>query len=167
MKYLQFIVLASLCALLIYSCKDEAPPEPAYKSIAINSMEATVGEDSFASSSVTASRFETEFIKINASAVTAGISFVLTDHAEGDYLVGGLENSNAMEYSNVMSDQGSISLVVYTSSQKAGASGTISILERDIENQTISGSFSGTIVLDTDDSKTINIENGLFHQVPY
>jgi len=170
MNFLRYTLIFSLSILFFTSCSDDDSDEvvdtPPYEAIEAGTVQATVFEEVFNSSSVNALNTQDNTIRINASAVTSGIAFNLTASAEGSYPIGGTM-TNFLEYSDVDSDGGGFNLSVFTSSEQDDASGTIEILSLDTGNQTISGTFSGTLILDTDPSMTLVIEDGLFNQIPF
>ncbi len=167
MKYLQFTLLISLFTVFVFSCSDDNSVEPApYLSIAVGTIQSTVNGEVFNSTSVTSSPFEVDLIRLNASAVTQGLSLIMTDRSEGIYQLGP-NQQNFIEYSEVEAEGAGINLSVFTTSEQVDASGTIEILDTDLENQTVSGIFSGTLILDTDPNISLIIENGLFNQIPF
>jgi len=167
MKYLQFALFITLCTATLFSCKDENSVEPApYLSIDAGTVQGTVNGQVFNSTSVSTSNFEVDLIRINASAVTEGISLVTTGRTEGVYQLG-VNQQNFLEYSEVDAEGAGFELSVFTTLAQGGATGTIEILDTDFENQTVSGIFSGTLIRDTDPSSSLVIENGLFNQIPY
>jgi len=164
MKIFKLVVIIAICSLNFTSCKDDNPAAPTYESIDAGSLQASVGDEFFVSTNVNTSQFEPDLIKINASATTSGISLVLTDWQIGQYPIGGNNNENYILYSNLNSPQ---DFSVYTSEGKTNTTGTVNILAVDEENKTLSGTFDGLLVLDTDSNDTIIIKDGMFNQVPY
>ena len=81
-----------------------------------------------------------------------------------------VENTNVGEYAITSDSQTSITYRTLTGSEdfstdnRAGANGRFNILEKDEENNTISGNFMGTLMDENGVARTIT--NGLFHDIP-
>jgi len=105
-------------------------------------------------------------IKITALGPTQGLTIALDSRTTGIYNIGGNEVNYLSFTSVVFNELGSIE-TTYTSQEKYNATGTIEVLETDLENNTISGVFNGTLVLDEDATISLNIKDGLFNQVPF
>lgn len=166
-KFLSYLILFSVGILFTFSCGDDDSGDMVdmapYLAIEAGSLQATVDGTVFNSEMINALVLQNDLIRINASAVTEGISLSLSDSSIGTYAVGGAQD-NVLEYSNV-SSTGGFNITVFTSNAQDNATGSIEILSFDEENQTVSGTFSATLVSDVDPSISIVIENGLFNQI--
>ena len=138
----------------------------AFKSIDIGSIQVSVDGDLFACDNIHTTRYTNSLIQITASEPNVGLTIVLSSRSTGLYNIGG-EEANSITYTNVTYiDSGSVE-TKFTSQQKSNSIGTIEVLETDLENNTISGVFNGTIVLDNDANTSLEITNGLFNQIPF
>ena len=170
MKFYNLIFIC-FCFAFVCSCDDdEIIPEPqleAFEEIPVGSIQATFGTEEFSTSNINVTNINPDLITLNASAGTTGIGIILEDSAIASYPIGGLNNLNSLAFNSVSEDNGSINFLIFTSIEQSNASGSINILAVDLENSTISGTFEGIIVDDTNEENTLNITNGLFNQIPF
>ncbi len=170
MKYLKNTLIILVGTLFIYSCSNEdfvepVQSEPQYGNISSGSIQATLNGDLFSCDNTLTMKHNSSLIQITASDITHGLTIALSSESKGLYSIGG-EEANYLSYTSVVYDETGSVETKYTSQQKYNATGTIEVLETDIENNTISGIFNGTIVLDKDANISLDIKDGLFNQVP-
>ena len=171
MKYLQNTLLLLIGALIICSCSKEDFDDPtfndsSYNKIESGSMEAVLNGNTFTSNNIQTTRQTANLIKITASGLTEGLTITLSARSEGMYTIGG-DEPNYLTYTRVVYKQSGSVETNFTSKQEHSAFGTIEVLKTDLENNTISGIFNGTLVLDEDSDMSIEIKNGIFNQVPF
>ena len=151
--------LLILCIGFTFSCSndDEAgTSEAEFTSIPEGTMSMEFNGGTWASDQI--SGFSS--FSVATITVTGGIDLL--------FLV--VENTVVGEYPITADSQTSITyrtltgLEDFSTDARAGASGILNILEKDEVNNTISGTFSGTLM--DEDGESRSITNGLFNKIP-
>jgi hypothetical protein len=171
MKYLNNTLLLLIGSIFICSCSDEDFIEPmpivdTFEKVETGVIQASLDGVLFSCDNIHTSNDPNSLLKITAFGSNYGFTLGLSSATKGIYNIGGLDE-NYLTYTTAVYQEGGSVETQYTSLEKHSATGSIEILETDLENNTISGTFSGVIILDDETNQSIEITEGVFNQVPF